>query len=510
VSAAAAESESSTDATPPSSQASKQPAAGFLRHAAVYGVGAVAIQMVSILLLPLYARWLTPAEYGVLQLLYRVGDVLNICLMVGGIQLAAINFWGKASSDRERRHVAATIAWLTGVVLIASLVVMMLCSQTLARQLNLYDDYANAGQLLAFGIFAMMLQATTVMPLALMQARMESTAYLFASISIAVSQLATVAIALVVFDAGVWGVIIAMASTFAVFGILLTIREFSKSSPVPDMQLLWKIVAFSLPFIPSGLFFFVLHSGDQFFLINYYDAATLGIYALAYRVAKGVTTFASGPLMQVWTAKMYDVHRQPDRSFEFGKIYSRILLGFVLGGVAVVMFQDEALALLSSDKFVDSASLIAPLILAHYFLIFANLMDGAFYVERRTDMKPWIAAASTVVMLLAYWMLIPRYAATGAAWASLIGFVFHWGITTVLAQRVFFVKLEYWRIGASLAAAIAVAVCGRQIADQTMLKALLFFLLLAAFWLSGIISSEEKQTVFRLINRGWIGRIRFR
>lgn len=510
MSATAAESDNSTDVMGAMPQEPNPSAAGFLRHAAVYGVGAVALLMVSILLLPLYARWLTPAEYGVLQLLYRVGDVLNICLMVGGIQLAAMNFWGKATSEKERRHLAATIAWLTGAVLIACMAVMMVCSQFLARQLGLYEDYENAGMLLAFGIFAMMLQATTVMPLSLMQARLESTAYLFASISIAGSQLVSVAIALVVFNSGVWGVIIAMASTFALFGIVLTIREFSKSSPVPDPQLLWKIVAFALPFIPSGLCFFILHNGDQFFLIKYYDTATLGIYALAYRVTKGVTAFASGPLIQVWNARMYDVYRQPDRSIAFGRIYNRIMLGYVLGGIAVVMFQDEALALLSSEKFVGSASLIAPLVLSQYFLIFANLMDGAFYVERRTDMKPWIAATSTVIMLLAYWILIPPYAAAGAAWATVIGFVFHWLLTTVLAQRVFSVKLEYARMGITLAAAIAMAMGGRQFADQTMLKGIMFILLLAAFWLTGVISSEEKQTVARLIHRGVIDRVRFR
>ena len=58
--------------------------------------------------------------------------------------------------------------------------------------------------LLAFGVVAMMLQATTVMPLALMQARVESTRYLLASVSMAFCQLCAVVVALVVFDAGVW------------------------------------------------------------------------------------------------------------------------------------------------------------------------------------------------------------------------------------------------------------------------------------------------------------------
>lgn len=472
---------------------------GFLKHAAIYGVGAIATQMVSIVLLPLYTRYMTPAEYGVLQLLYRVGDVLNICLMVGGISLAAMNFWCKADSAEERKHVAATIAWLTGAVLIAGLGVVMLFSAPIAQQLRLYEDYPNAGMLLAFGIFAMMLQATTVMPLSLMQARLESTAYLVASLGIAFCQLSAVVVALVVLDAGVWGVILAMATTFAFFGVWLTIREFAKSSPLPDKKLMWEVIWFSLPFIPSGICFFILNSGDQFFLIKYCGAATLGIYALAYRIAKGVVTFASGPLVQVWNARMYDVHKQAECSELFGKVYSRILFGYLLGGLGVILFQDEALMLLGT--FPGTAELIAPLILAHFFLIFANLMDSAFYVQRTTYIKPFISLASTVVMVASYWILIPRYEAMGGAVATTIGFAFHWSLTLILAQRQFFVKIEWIRLGVVLAVSVALTLLGHNIADQTLLKGVALVVTLIGFWVSGFIQAEEKRIIVDVLQR---------
>ncbi len=55
----------------------------FLKHAAVYGFGTLLLQAASVVLLPLYTRYLTPADYGTLEILNRVGQVLGIVKRTG-------------------------------------------------------------------------------------------------------------------------------------------------------------------------------------------------------------------------------------------------------------------------------------------------------------------------------------------------------------------------------------------------------------------------------------------
>ena len=497
----------STAAEPQDSGATK-PKGSFLQHAAVYGLGAVSIQLVSIVLLPLYTNYMTEAEFGVLQLLYRTGDFLNLCFMVGGIQLAALNFWGKAESDKERERIAATVAWLTAGALIVSLALVLGFSAPIAGYLRIEDV-----SLLAFGIIAMMIRALTVMPLALMQARLQSTYYLMTSLGLALAQLFFVSIALVVFDGGVWGTIIALAITYAVFGIGLTVWEFTKSTPIPDFGMLKKMIVFSLPFIPSGLCMFVLHNGDQYFLIRAWGSATLGVYALGYRIAKGVMMFAFEPLAQVWRAKMYELHKQEDCSSAFGKIYTRFLFVFVVGSVAAILFQKEALMLLARERtaeevsYQDAVSVIPMLLLAHFFYILSILFDGQLFVTRRTDLKPWIALASAIVMTIAYAGMIKPWGAIGAAGATLIGFAFHATLTWFVAQRVFNVKIEFVRIGVLLAAAIAVSLVGQEL-NSVFAKAMLFTAMLLGVWFSGLMDQDEKKSVLGYCEKayGWVSR----
>ena len=48
---------------------------GLFRNLAIYGLGDAATSIVSFLLLPIYVRYLTPEDYGVLNLLLTVAVV---------------------------------------------------------------------------------------------------------------------------------------------------------------------------------------------------------------------------------------------------------------------------------------------------------------------------------------------------------------------------------------------------------------------------------------------------
>ncbi len=47
----------------------------MLSHSAVYGVGTVLAKATSVIMLPIYTRYLTPADYGLLELLSLLTDL---------------------------------------------------------------------------------------------------------------------------------------------------------------------------------------------------------------------------------------------------------------------------------------------------------------------------------------------------------------------------------------------------------------------------------------------------
>ena len=70
-------------------------------------------------MLPLYRAILSPSDFGVMEIIERISNIMNICLMTGGIGQAAMAFYlqAKESADRERVAVSVSMILLICFVL---------------------------------------------------------------------------------------------------------------------------------------------------------------------------------------------------------------------------------------------------------------------------------------------------------------------------------------------------------------------------------------------------------
>ena len=50
----------------------------ILKHSAIYGVGTALTKAVGFLMIPIYTRYLTPADYGIFELLNLTARVLTM------------------------------------------------------------------------------------------------------------------------------------------------------------------------------------------------------------------------------------------------------------------------------------------------------------------------------------------------------------------------------------------------------------------------------------------------
>jgi len=477
----------------------------FLMHAIIYGLGALALQAASVVLVPLYTRCLTPAEFGVLEMLNRIGEVFYLCLVANGIRLAAFTFYCQAKSDQERKRTAATVLYAPMIVLLGC----GLLAAAIAPFLDLLTGIDDS-TIVVFAIVVALLDGITMVPLALMQARVESAYYVTATAAMFCFRVTFNIVAVAGLGWGVWGVLGASAATSAVFGAILTWHELRKASFLPDMKKLKDVLRFALPFVPVGLCGMLLHNGDRFFLMSFSGADEVGLYALGYKVALVIGLLSTGPLCQVWTAKMFDAFELPSAPAAVGRVCTRILAAYLFVGTGVCIFQDELIRVLAARGYRGATAVIGPVALAYFFWALSNLMDAPLWVRRRSDLKPRIIFASASVTLGLYAWLIPPYGAQGAAYATLIGMVVHCGITFAVSQRVFCVEYEFRRLAVMLAAAVALTLASRWMPrgiPGMVGQLALWAAWPALLWWGDIVTTSEKTMILAACSRArhWIG-----
>lgn len=477
----------------------------FLKHAAVYGLGNLLVYAAGFFLLPLYVRCLSEEEYGVLDVLKRMGEVAILVLLYNGMRQALLAFYNQAKDEQERRAVVGSALFLSAAVLGGGGAIVML----LAGPITAWLDLGSPG-VMQIAVLTVVLEALFLMLLALSQAREESTFFVLISVGQFLVQAGLCVLFVPVLGCGVGGILLASAIVAALFGGILFARELTRHGMSIDRRQLRAMFRFAAPFVPGGLGFFLLNSGDRFFLLASVGTAAIGVYALGYKLGLAVKEFSRRPLYQVWNARMYDAARRPDAPVVFGQVFTRVLGAYMLVGLALCLVAGEIVTLIGGDGYRGAAAIIPPVVLAYLFLSAADLMDAAFFIQRKTGRKMAVMLASTVVMLSLYAVFIPAHGIHGAAWATVLGFLFHASLTWTVSQRVFFVQYEWGRLAVLLLSAAGVAYAGSFLPVSwtvVPLKVAVWATWPASLWIAGVISTEEKR-VARDMARGAIGWMR--
>lgn len=473
----------------------------FLSNALIFGVGGAATQIVSALLLPLYTHYLSPADFGVLDLLQRTGGIVVLLLLGHGIRMATFSFYCQAKSAAEQRRVFSTISLVIGCLLLLGGIGGVLLSPWLARILEIGDP-----RLVTLGIAVVLLEAVTALPMALMQARVDSLRYVVANLLIATCRMLLIIGCVVWLGLGIWGVLVASAVTFTFFGVTLMLREVITSgfSP-PDTGIARRVIWFALPLLPSGLMGLALAGADRYFLVAYTSTREVGLYALGAKLAIMIPGMAIGPLWKVWTAALYDYYAAPDAAARVGRIVLRILFVQILLALGTSIFSEELVWLLAPASYAGAAAVVPLLAIAGTLHLANNLFEGAFWSQQITKWKPVLMACSAGAAVAGFMILVPRWGSLGAAGALALAYAVHASLTFLVTQRIFAVRYDRRAVTTSVGLAVALYTAST-LADLSYVgfatKAILWLAWPMSLWLLGAITPQEQQWCLRQMTRG--------
>src|ERR671931_256635 len=111
----------------------------LFRHSAIYGLGSIVARILAVLLLPLYTRYLSPSDYGLIETLVALAAVLT-ALVAQAMKSAFFRFYFDSAEPERRLVVVRTAFWY---VLAASTATLIVCAALLTysrRALGLQFD----------------------------------------------------------------------------------------------------------------------------------------------------------------------------------------------------------------------------------------------------------------------------------------------------------------------------------------------------------------------------------
>lgn len=411
------------------------------RDTVVYGVAMVLSRLVSFVMLPIYTRYLTPADYGLLSIL-DLSLEIAVLLLSAGATAGLMRFYFKAKEAEERNQVLYT-AWATTTSLYAVGTVLLMVVAPLIWKYAL----GGAGTVGMVRLAAMnfTLSSLMIVPTEMLIIDQRPTASSIVLTLKLVLQLSLNILFVVVLKAGPIGVLWSTFISSLVLGLVLTVLLLRRTGIAWSWPAFRDLRRFSLPIQLSKAGTFFLAYGDRFFLEKFHGLAVVGVYGIAYQFGFIVTGMLWGPFWQAWNPQRFqlahDERSHRDALYNRGFLYGNMFI--VSGAVGISLFIRPALDIMTTAKFHSAAAFVPLIVLAYVFQCWSNVVDFGIEVSektRYTSMATWIAVGVIAVL---YVLLIPPYGAMGAAIATLVAMFVRFLATLHFAQRLWPVSYHW-------------------------------------------------------------------
>ena len=475
------------------------------RHTLVYTAGIIIGKVASFVMLPVYTRFLTPADYGVLELLGMTIDVIGMITSIG-IVTGVFKFYSEDETQAGKNAVISTAALsavglaggtcLLGFFLSPSLTDVMFGPEGNPLYLRLY-----------FLIY--FIQTFEYLPFLLIRAENRSVLFVTLNLAKLIVTLALNILFVVYLRMGIQGVLISTIIATGASAVALTAYMIARVGLSFSTDKLRQMVRFGSSIVPWAVSSFILVFSDRYFLNHYTSTAAVGIYSLAYKFAFLLSILAYTPFETMWAGERFEIAKRPDAQEVFARVF--FYVNVVVGVLALVLclFIRDFLSVMSSPEFLPAYRLVPLLIVAQVIFVWAAYWTTGIYLSGRTRVMASGSLFLVAITLLLNFLLIPRLGAFGAAWATLGAYAARFSWIYFFSQRYYPIRYSWSEIAklyGVFGAAVALNFAYR---PATMAPSLAWstIILIISVWVmyAAVLSPDDRARLKSLLSRSNTG-----
>ena len=430
----------------------------LLTHTAIYGLGDVATSMVSFLLLPVFTRFLSPVEYGIIALLLTLEAITKIVFR-WGIDGAFMRLYYDCPDVRARQQLASSIFFFLAAVNSALLVVSLVAAPWIARTLLGTPGYTGTLRLVLINTFAI---GFFFIPLARLRIEQRSRQFATVAFSRSAATITARVVFVVLAGFGVLGMVLADLVVTAVFTVVLArwcaplIRlSFSR-------QMIADALRFGLPRVPHGIAHQAIAVSDRYLLSVLATVRDVGVYTIGATFGLTLKYFL-GAFQTAWSPFLFEAMKRPDATNTYRAVTTYVVALLVLLAAGLSAIAADLVQLMTTPEYHDAARIIPWIAIGAVLQGFYQVTSIGLAITKRTEYYPIATGAAAISSVGANLLLIPRFGIFGAAWANVISYAVLAAVGRVFSQRYYPIPTEWSRlmrimISGAFAYAVAMAV----------------------------------------------------
>lgn len=412
----------------------------LLKNIGIFTIGSFGSNIVSFLMVPLYTVVLSTAEYGSVDLITSTAALLTPILLLS-IQDATLRFgMDPAYKKEDVLSTSINITFKGSVILLICLVIVRVLSLV-----NISTIY------FAFLFLIFFLGALNSILNLYLKAKNKASVIAVSGILSTFVTCSSNFLLLLVFKYGIIGYIISNTIGISIqIGYQLVVGKAYKDIHIKKYRNLSKpMIKYSIPLIPNSLSWWINNASDRYILTWLKGVAANGIYTVSYKIPTILSMFQN-IFFNAWSISAISEFDENDTDGFIGLNYTiySFLSMLVCSGILIINIP-LARFLYRGDYF--SAWKCVPfLLLGTVFCGISQFEGSLFAATRNTKQVAKTTVIGAVVNTVCNFVFIYLLGSTGAALATLFGYVVTWALRTRYLQSFITMKVKWCHHLASL------------------------------------------------------------
>ncbi len=387
--------------------------------------GFMFLKAIRFILVPLYTRYLTPEDYGILGIFLPVIELLTMISTLG-LGASVIFFLFEYRGDEEKYKKTLSTIFITNLIFSLIIVFAFYLFSPYFYKLFFKVPIEKGNNFILLVILIVVLYIPQQVILNLLQAREKRLQIAIIHIGSFMLLFLLLLYQLIIKKSGAYGQIFAtfQQNILLFFPYLAYLIYIIGKKFVFSFKIFKETISYSLPLLPHSLSLWILNLSDRLILSKYSGLTETGYYTFAYTCGMAMYAFVTG-MQAVWGPVFFDVKKnRKDASLILGAQASHwtLFLGLIAG--TGIFFTPEIIKIIAGKKYWIAISYIAPVILGYFFLgiyTFPGLILQQMRKNGLVSICTIIAGSLNVISNLIF---VPKYGAIACAWVTAGSFFF--------------------------------------------------------------------------------------
>jgi O-antigen/teichoic acid export membrane protein len=385
----------------------------LLKNTFIIALGKLSTQLLNFFLIPLYTRYLSPRDYGQVDLILTYGYLLAPLLTIQ-LEMGAFRYLVDARSNtNEKINIIST----TTKIVSSILAIFVVASLALGSFFHLNNALLITLHITAFTLTGLFLQYARGLG--------KIKIYTIASALTGLSTVLLTVLLVVLRGKGMQGILLTSVLSNTITSIFLfkylNLMSYIKKAST-SLSTRVDLIKYSLPLIPNAVSWWVISVSDRTIVTLILGLSANGIYALSNRFSAIYTSlFFIFSLSWTESASLHII--SSDRDNFFSQVANSTAKFF--GALCVVMISITPFIFkyIAGEQYREALRYIPILLVSAFLNSIVGIYSGVYIAQKMTKQVARASMSAAVINITLTLVLVPIIGIYGAATATLVAYL---------------------------------------------------------------------------------------